>query len=195
MPTELDLEWISCDFCAYNKAAQTAHLEAFIVKVRFAISALVALGLVLGTSGCNLIQPQATTRHYDAADGISFNVGDLQLRNLTLISNDGESGSLLMSAINTTGSDISLNVQFLSKGAMVNGTLLVPSSHTATSWGAATESKIILDGINTPAGSLLKMYFQYGSVDGATTLVPVLTSAQPQYAGLEPSTTVHLGSK
>jgi hypothetical protein len=165
------------------------------VKVRFAISAVLALGLALGTSGCNLIQPQATTNSYDASDGVSFNVGELQLRNLTLISNDGQSASLLMSAINTTGSDITLSVQFLSEGEMVDGTLIVPNSNTATSWGAASENKIILDGTNTPAGSMLKMYFQYGSADGATTLVPVLTSDQPQYEGLEPSTVVHLGTK
>ena len=165
------------------------------MKVRIAISAALALGLALGTSGCNLIQPQATRASYDASDGVSFNVGELQLRNLTLISNDGQSASLLMSAINTTGSDISLSVQFLSKGKMVEGTLLIPNSTAVTSWGAASENKIILDGTNTPAGSLLKMYFQYGSADGATMLVPVLTSDQPQYNGLEPSTVVHLGTK
>ncbi len=165
------------------------------MKVRIAVSLVLALGLTLGTSGCNLFQPQATTRHYDASDGVSFNVGDVQLRNLILISNDGQTASLLMSAINTTGADIDLHIQFLSKGAMVDGTLTVPTSQSATSWGAGTESKIVLDGTNTAAGSLLKVYFQYGSADGVTTLIPVLTTGQPEYAGLEPSNVVHVGTK
>lgn len=165
------------------------------MKVRIAVSVVLAMGLALGASGCNLIQPQATTHHYDASDGVSFNVGDVQLRNLILISDDGQTASLLMSAVNTTGADVDLHIQFLSKGAMVNGTLTVPTSQTATSWGAATESKIVLDGTNTPAGSLLQVYFQYGSADGVTTLVPVLTSAQREYTGLEPANVLHVGTK
>ena len=165
------------------------------MKVRIAISAILAIGLALGTTGCNLIQPQATTHQYDPSDGIGVNVGEVQLRNLILISNDGEAASLLLSAINTTGSDIDLSIQFLSKGTMVQGQLTVPSSHTPTSWGGAKEDKIVFEGINAQPGSLLEVYFQYGSADGKTALVPVLTTGQPEYEGLEPSTVLHLGTK
>ncbi|MBK5238650.1 MAG: hypothetical protein JJE28_06020 [Actinomycetales bacterium] len=165
------------------------------MKVRIAISAILAIGLALGASGCNLIQPQATTHHYDASDGIGVDVGDIQLRNLILISDDGQSASLLMSAINTTGSDVNLHIQFLSKGAMVDGQLAIPSSQAPTAWGAAKENKIIFEGINSQPGSLLEVYFQYGDSDGKTALVPVLTTGQPEYDGLEPSTVLHLGTK
>lgn len=165
------------------------------MKVRIAISAILAIGLALGASGCNLIQPQATTRHYDASDGIGVDVGDIQLRNLILISDDGQSASLLMSAINTTGSDVNLHIQFLSKGTMVDGQLAIPSSQAPTAWGASKENKIIFEGINSQPGSLLKVYFQYGDSDGKTALVPVLTTGQPEYDGLEPSTVLHLGTK
>lgn len=165
------------------------------MKVRIAISAILAIGLALGASGCNLIQPQATTRHYDASDGIGVNVGEINLRNLILISNNGQSASLLMSAINTTGSDVNLHIQFLSKGAMVDGQLAIPSSQTPTSWGAAEEHKIIFEGIDSQPGSLLKVYFQYGDANGETAMVPVLTSDQPEYEGLEPSTVLRLGTK
>jgi hypothetical protein len=170
-------------------------LEAFVVKVRIAVSALLAIGLALGASGCNLIQPQATTHLYDASDGIGVNVGDLQLRNLILISNNGEAASLLMSAINTTGADADLNIQFVSQGTVVRGTVAVPSSNFPTSWGAAKENKIVLEGINTAPGALLEVYFQYGDADGKTALIPVLTSGQPEYEGLEPSSVLHIGAK
>ena len=165
------------------------------MKVRIAVSALLAIALSLGASGCNLIQPQATTHHYDASDGISANVGDLQLRNLILISNDGQSASLLMSAINTTGSNVMLRMQFLSKGSMVAGQIDVPTSNSATSWGSATTNKIIFDGIDTTPGSMLQVYFQYGDADGKTALIPVLTSRQPEYKGLQPATELHIGTK
>ena len=165
------------------------------MKVRIAISAILALGLVLGTTGCNLIQPQATTNFYNASDGISVNVGELQLRNLILISDDGTTGSLLMSAINTTGSDVNLSVQFLSKGAMVDGQLVVPSAQAATSWGSQAEDKIVFEGMDSAPGSMLEVYFQYGSADGVTALVPVLTTGQPEYKGLEPNVVLDLGTK
>ena len=165
------------------------------MKVRIAISAILAIGLALGTSGCNLIQPQATTNFYNASDGISVNVGDIQLRNLILISDDGQTGSLLMSAINTTGNDVNLNLQFLSKGEMVEGKLVVPSSQAATSWGAMAEDKIVFEGIDSEPGSMLEVYFQFGSADGVTALVPVLTTGQPEYNGLEPNIVLDLGTK
>ena len=165
------------------------------MKVRITVSALLAIALSLGASGCNLIQPQATTRMYDASDGISANVGDLQLRNLILISNDGKSASLLMAAVNTTGSNVKLSMQFLSKGALVSGQIDVPSSNSATSWGSATANKIIFDGIDTTPGSMLQVYFQYGDADGKTALIPVLTSKQAEYKGLQPATELHIGTK
>lgn len=165
------------------------------MKVRIAVSTILAIGLALGASGCNLIQPQATTNSYNASDGIGVNVGDIQLRNLIVISDDGQTGSLLMSAINTTGSDINLHIQFLSQGAMVDGTLAVPSAQTATSWGDLAQDKIVFEGMDSAPGSMLEIYFQYGSADGVTTLVPVLSTGQPEYEGLEPNIVLDLGTK
>ena len=44
------------------------------MKFRIVLAASLALGVALGTSGCNLIQPQATTKQYDASDGVGVNV-------------------------------------------------------------------------------------------------------------------------
>ncbi len=165
------------------------------MKVRIVVSALVAIGLALGTSGCNLIQPQATTQHYDASDGIGVDVGDIDLRNLIVISDNGTSGSLMMSAINTTGSDVLLNVEFESDGVMVGGRLKVPYSQQPTSWGSTPETQLILEGINTEPGAMLKVYFQYGEAEGKSVLIPVLTSGQPEYRGLEPASVIRLGNK
>jgi hypothetical protein len=156
------------------------------VKVRIVVAAALAVGVALGTAGCNLIQPQATTTPYDASDGVGINVGDLQLRNLMIISDNGETGNLLMGAANSTGEDVELHIGFVSGGTVVDGHLDVPSNDKqVTSWGSGSEDRIILGGINTIPGGLLEVAFEANG-ETKTVLVPVLTSAQPEYEGLEP---------
>lgn len=156
------------------------------MKVRIVVAAALAVGVALGTAGCNLIQPQATTTPYDASDGVGTNVGDLQLRNLMIISDNGETGNLLMGAANSTGVDVELHIGFVSGGTVVDGHLEVPSNDKqVTSWGSGSEDRIILGGINTIPGGLLEVAFEANG-ESKTVLVPVLTSAQPEYEGLEP---------
>ena len=69
------------------------------MKFRAVIAAAIVAGVALGTSGCNLIQPQATTKSYNASDGVAVQVGTLNLQNLILISNDGELASLMRGRI------------------------------------------------------------------------------------------------
>ena len=156
------------------------------MKVRIVAAAVLAVGVALGTAGCNLIQPQATRLAYDASDGVGLNVGDLSLRNLMIISDDGENGNLLLSVVNSTGVDEELHIGFVSGGEIVDGHLEVPSNDkTATSWGSGKEDRIILGGMNTMPGGLLEVAFEANG-ESKTVLVPVLTSAQPEYEGLEP---------
>jgi hypothetical protein len=152
------------------------------VKFRIAIATVLAVGVALGTSGCNLIQPQATTKHYDASDGVGVNVGALKLRNLIVLSNDGVIGSLLLTGVNSTGNDIKLTVTY------ANGTTtqIVPTSDLrGKTWGGYNDSQIILGDIKTAPGAMLELAFTDG-VETITTLVPVLTTQQPEYKGLEP---------
>lgn len=156
------------------------------MKVRIVVAAVLALGVACGTAGCNLIQPQATTTPYDASDGVGINVGQLSLRNLMIISDDGENGNLLVGIANSTGVVEDLRISFVSGDKMVEGNLEVPSNDkTVTSWGAGSEDRIILGGMNTMPGGLLEVAFESNG-ETKTVLVPVLTSAQPEYEGLEP---------
>jgi hypothetical protein len=156
------------------------------VKVRIVVAAALAVGVAFGTAGCNLIQPQATTKPYDASDGIGVNLNGLDLRNLILISDNGETGNLLLSATNSSGKDVKLHIGFVSGGTAVDGHVEVPSNDkVATSWGSGEEDRIVLGGINTIPGGLLEITFEANG-ETKTALVPVLTSAQPEYEGLAP---------
>lgn len=156
------------------------------MKVRVVAAVALAAAIALGTAGCNLIQPQATLTHYDPSDGVGLNVGDLQLRNLVIISDNGETGNLLLSATNATGEDRKLGIGFISDGQIVSGSVDVPANDkTPTSWGAGKEDRITLGGMNTMPGALLEVAFEVNG-DVKTVLVPVLTQAQPEYEGLAP---------
>lgn len=112
------------------------------MKFRIAIAAVIAVGVALGTTGCGLIQPQATTRHYDASDGIGVNVGTLKLRNLIVLSNDGTTGSLLLTGVNTTGKDVELTVTYAGGKKAVQA---IPSSDfRGTTWADTMNPRLFL---------------------------------------------------
>ncbi|UWX97569.1 hypothetical protein N2K95_02440 [Arthrobacter zhaoxinii] len=67
---------------------------------RTAAAGVIALAM-LGTAGCSAVNEQATTIEYSPSDGILENVGDLQLRNILVVSNgSGEPGRLIGTVIN-----------------------------------------------------------------------------------------------
>lgn len=160
------------------------------MKVRIAVAAALALGVALGTSGCNLIQPQATTYKYDPSDGISVDTGDVELRNIVVISDTGKVGNLIMNTVNTTGADLDLTIEFVSKDKVVAGNLSVPYSEQSVAWGTGKNDLIILEGIATEPGGMLEMSFQSGDGEAKTVLVPVLNSELPEYAGLNPAAVI-----
>jgi hypothetical protein len=154
------------------------------VKARLAASAALALGLAVSASGCSMLTYQATTEHYDASDGVSANVGDLDLRNVLVVSEDGVDGNLVMTVVNTGDEDATLGVQFGEGGGEVVE-VEVEAGQTLV-LGSDEEDPVLLEGIDAEVGGLLPMYFQYGDVEGIEKLVPVLDARLPEYADLAP---------
>jgi len=127
---------------------------------------------------------QATTEHYDASDGVSANVGDLDLRNVLVVSEDGVDGNLVMTVVNTGEDDATLGVQFGEGGSDVVE-VEVEAGQTLV-LGSDEEDPVLLERIDAEVGGLLPMYFQYGDVEGVEKLVPVLDARLPEYADLAP---------
>ncbi|MFF2275319.1 hypothetical protein [Agromyces sp. NPDC058126] len=158
------------------------------MKARLAASAALALGVALGASGCSMLTYQATTEHYDASDGVSANVGDLDLRNILVVSDDGVDGTLVLTIVNNGEDDVDLDVQ-VDGGDTV--TIPVDAGATVAFGTDAVEGldevePIVLEGIDTDPGSLLPIYFQYGSAEGIEKQVPVLDGRLPEYESLVP---------
>lgn len=77
---------------------------------RAAAAGVIALA-VLGVSSCSVVNEQATVREYSPSDGIVENVGEIELRNILMVSNgEGEPGRLLGTVINASANtaDITL---------------------------------------------------------------------------------------
>ena len=159
------------------------------MKIRMVLVAALVASLALGTTGCNLIQPQATRYHYDPSDGIGVNVGALQLRNLILISDDGELGQLMFDGVNTTGGDITLNVSFTANGTVSTQAVVIRSSEQTVGFGGPGEPQVQLSGFGVAPGGTLLLALQAGDSETKSVYVPVLTTAQPEYNGLTPTPT------
>lgn len=160
------------------------------MKARLAASAALALGIALGASGCSMLTYQATTEHYDASDGVSAGVGDLDLRNILIVSDDGVDGNLVMTVVNNGTDDIDLGVQFGEGGGDTHEIEIEAGSSVTFGVddveGTDVIEPLLLEGIDTQPGSLLPVYFQYDGAEGVEKLVPVLDSSLPEYKQLAP---------
>ncbi|MFF2372669.1 hypothetical protein [Agromyces sp. NPDC058110] len=149
------------------------------MKARLAASAVLALGLAVGATGCSMITYQATTEHYDASDGVSVTVGDLDLRNILVVSEDGEDGNLVMTVVNTGDRDQTLEIE----AGSATQELEVEAGSTLV-LGDGENEPVLLEGIDAEVGGLTPIFFQYASEEGIEKQVPVLDDRL--YPGLAP---------
>lgn len=118
--------------------------------VAIALSAVLAVSL----AACSFYMPPETSNPYDPGDGINFNVGDLQLRNILVVSDDGEVGSLVGTAVNSTSSDIDFTLQWNTDGVWYQVDL-VAEAHARTNFGFADAQRVNLDNLGVMPGGLL----------------------------------------
>lgn len=153
------------------------------MKARLAASAALALGLVVAASGCAMITNQATTEKYEPSDGVSAHLGDVDVRNILIVSEDGEDGTLVMSVVNRGDDRATVTVQYGDGGDELE--IDVPAGETLV-LGSEEEEQVVLEGIDAEVGGLLPMYFQAGDAEGVEKQVPVLDARLPEYAELAP---------
>jgi hypothetical protein len=149
---------------------------------------VVAAGILLGTTGCNLYAPQATTIHYDASDGVSGNLGDLAIRNAILLTDDGENANLLVHVVNKSAKSVNLLVQYEGTDEKVTQRVTIDPNAT-TEIGVPGGENVGVQSLNASAGSLFPVFFQYGDLTGIELLVPVLNGTLDAYSTLVPTPT------
>ncbi|GAB2834842.1 DNA modification methylase [Microbacterium insulae] len=160
------------------------------MKPRHLASIAVATALVLGTTGCSMISPQATTIEYSAAEGVNvYDSGPLDVRNAFIVAtDDGAVGNLVAAIVNDTDESHTLRIE-LGEGSSAQSFEQTVPARTTVSLGADGEDPILVEGLYTPPGADIPGYFQSGDGDGTLISVPVLDGELPYLAPLVPTVT------
>lgn len=156
-----------------------------LVRARIAASIVLAIAVTLGTAGCGFLAPQSTTRHYDASDGVSGNVGDIAVRNALIVTGDGTTGNLVVTLVNSGA--VAHRVQIERGTGSQESTSVVVGAGQTKELGSAGDTIILFRDLNSIPGSLYPLYFQYGAQTGLPLRVPVLDGGLPEYADLTPA--------
>ncbi|WP_431218598.1 hypothetical protein [Leifsonia xyli] len=162
------------------------------MKARVATSVALALAVAFGTAGCGLVAPQATTKHYDASDGVSGTVGTIDVRNAIIVTDakNGTVGNLVVTLVNTGDKSHRL--------AISAGDQSSTAAHVTVDAGQVKQlgqdpenggaSNVLIPEFTAKPGGLYSVYFQYGDQTGVNLKVPVLDGQLPEYSSLVPPT-------
>ncbi|WP_411698553.1 hypothetical protein [Conyzicola sp.] len=150
---------------------------------RGAASAILIGGLLLGTTGCSLFSEKATLIQYEPSDGTAATIGDIQLRNVLAITEDGETVNLVLTANNNADKGIFVTLQY-NDGA--GEAQLYVAGNSAKSFGQPDEDSVILTDADVEIGGLMPLYVQFGQEQGKELLVPVFDGSLGEYSTLVP---------
>ncbi len=103
------------------------------MKTRLIASVALGAAVLLGTTGCNLIAPQATTIDYSASDGVNVpaEAGPLSVRNALIVANDdGTTGNLVAAIVNDTTEQLVLRIEVGEGSSAVRAAVNVPANRT-----------------------------------------------------------------
>jgi len=161
------------------------------VKSRLIASIAVGAAVVLGTTGCNILAPQATTIDYSASDGINVPAasGPLDVRNALIVANEeGDLGNFVAAIVNSTTEPQTLRLEVGEGSSLVRTSVNVPANSTLSLGDLANGVEPLpLDGFEGAPGSTVPVYFQSGDGEGALMQVPVLDAAVQYLSTLAPT--------
>lgn len=148
-------------------------------------------------TGCQFVTPQQTARSYTPSDGVNGQVGDVVVRNVFLVTEDGTSANVIGALANEADTDRTVTMQYSAGGATRSVTITVPGNGlvslrpgpTRTDATTGSSEQVTLDGIRATRGALFPVGFAEGSASPLDLRLPVLTSSLPDYATLTPTPT------
>lgn len=150
---------------------------------RLVATASVLASSTLLLSACQVISPRQTDVMYDAGDGVSVDVGAVQVRNLLIVADKKDGAGVISAAIgNPTAKDQTVTFGFEGGAA--------PAQTTVPAYGEAnvsmSGSKLQVTGVPGQPGEMVTL--QVGTTSGGTApvQVPVLPPTG-DYAALNPS--------
>lgn len=158
---------------------------------RRVVAAAALAMLTLGVTSCGAINEQATTYQYAASDGIVLNVGDLDVRNLMLVTKSAtDEARVLGSLVNNTDKDETFELKLDTDSVTVK----VPAKSVVEF--EEDENKTLLSSTGVAPGAHAPATLTVG-VNSASPSIPVLDGTLEEYreyvpGGFEPSNLAHL---
>lgn len=160
------------------------------MRSRIAVSAVLAAGVLLGSTGCAFISPVATQIQYDPSDGIGATIGSVQVRNALAITEDGETVNLVMYISNTSDETVEVVFEYDFEegqtGGNGEGNITLNAGETVSFGNGEDAPQLILEDANTEPGANMPLFIQYGDETGEMLLVPVLDNLLAEYRDLLP---------
>jgi hypothetical protein len=127
-------------------------LEGFVKAPRIAASVVLAVGIVLGTAGCGFTTPQSTTKHYDASDGVSGSVGDIDVRNVFIVSDNGTVGNIVFTLVNNGDTAHLVTIQTGTGSKKVDKQVSIAAG-ALKPFGGPTERRVLIENLDSQPGS------------------------------------------
>jgi hypothetical protein len=156
------------------------------VKARHAASIALAALLVLGTSGCTLSAVQGTLVQYQPSDGTAADIGNLKLRNVIGLTENGDDISLLMTLINSGDDDFEVTFQFVdADGEKITSDPVTVEANSSVHVGGGGDTEVVLRNVGVVLGSLVTVYV-YNGEEGKELHVPTLDGSIAAYSDLLP---------
>ena len=154
---------------------------------RLVASIAVGAAVVLGTGGCAMLAPQATTIQYSAAEGVNvYADGPLQVRNAFIVANaDGTEGNFVAAIVNETDESQTLRLTLGEGSDTIVKTVRVAAGETV-SFGSEETGPLPVEGVLMLPGSDIPGYFESGDASGSLVSVPILDGALDYLAPLAP---------
>ncbi|MCC3283127.1 MULTISPECIES: hypothetical protein [Arthrobacter] len=146
-----------------------------------AAAGVIALSL-LGATGCSVVNDQATTMEYSPSDGIVQDLGDIQLRNILVVSDgDGEPGRLLGTVVNDSSDPMNFELE-------VGGSTLtwnIPAGGKVV-YDDAPQSEVLVETVAVLPGTGIRAEATAGT-ETATLNVPVVDGQIEYYQDYLPT--------
>ncbi|MFC4242294.1 hypothetical protein ACFOYW_02835 [Gryllotalpicola reticulitermitis] len=141
------------------------------MKARVAASVVLAIGVAIGTAGCGFLAPQETTRiSQPTAFGVQGDVGSIHIRNAYFVA-QGNQVALIATFVNSGTSGQTVSIQPNASASDTQSLHVGQGDPTVI----GPQQQLQWSDLSATPGSLLPVFFSYGSASGVTLKLPVLT--------------------
>lgn len=151
-----------------------------MLKTRIAPALALAAAVALGTTGCGLMVPQATTFEYAPSDGIDVDLAGVDVRNLLLVAGDS-SANVVFTGVNNGDDSVRVSIKFVEDGSQL-AQKNFNVDQGSTPFGVESPEIVELDLL---PGSMITAFLEAGGTE-VERQVPVVDGSLAEYEALVP---------